>query len=186
MENVLNIKTREQFREWLARNSIFAIECFVEVKRGRPQEGVFSYLDAVEEAICFGWIDSVQKPINGKMYQRFSPRLKSSSWTELNKERARRLIKLGLIREEGRRILPDLDEEFVFDKEFVKALKKAKVWDTFLSFPELYQRIRCYNTVFYRDIDEETYKKALAHLIEETKNGNMYGEWNDYGRLLDY
>ena len=51
--------------------------------------------------------------------------------------------------------------------------------------PTLYQRVRAYNVAFYKNRAPEIYQKALAHLIEETKRGRMFGEWNDYGRLPD-
>ena len=56
----------------------------------------------------------------------------------------------------------------------------------FKQFPALYQRIRAYNVAFYKKRKgyEETYAKALTHLIAETKKGRMFGEWNDYGRLI--
>ena len=48
---------------------------------------------------------------------------------------------------------------------------------------KLYQRIRAYNVAFYKQRDRTMYEQTLAHLIEETKKGRMFGEWNDYGRL---
>ena len=106
---LLNIKTRAEFRAWLIENSSVAKECFIAVKRGEPIDSeTFYYLDAVEEALCFGWIDSVSKPINGIVYQRFSPRQPNSPWTELNKERVRRLEKLGLMTDAGRKVLPPM------------------------------------------------------------------------------
>ena len=68
----------------------------------------------------------------------------------------------------------------------VKELKKARIWSKFISFHPLYQRIRLSNLSFYRTKNVDAYKKMLMHIIAETKNGNMYGQWNDYGRLLDY
>ena len=77
---------RAQFREWLILHAADENECWIDVKRGRPTESeTFYYIDAVEEALCFGWIDSTQKLIMGKRLQRFTPRKKNSPWTELNK-----------------------------------------------------------------------------------------------------
>ena len=158
----------------------------MEVKKGKPTDTKhFWYIDAVEEALCFGWIDSSQKVIDGVRYQRFSPRRKGSVWTELNKERVRRLEKLNLMTEAGREVLPDMNDEFKMDKEIEKALKKENALDNFNAFPELYKKIRVYNINFYKKRLPETYKKALSHLVEETKKNKMYGEWNDYGRLLE-
>ena len=93
---ILNVHNRQEFRDWLTKNSLIEKECFLVLKRGKPTDPkVFYYLDAVEEALCFGWIDSVLKNIDGKMVQRFSPRTKNSPWSALNRERVKRLIKLG-------------------------------------------------------------------------------------------
>ena len=70
------------------------------VKRGRPQnDDTFWYIDAVEEALCFGWIDSTVKKLdNGITIQRLSPRKKGS-----NKERCRRMEKLGKMTQAGKK-----------------------------------------------------------------------------------
>ncbi len=180
-------RSRSQWREWLILNSGKCSECWLDVKRGRPErDDAFYYLDAVEEALCFGWIDSTVRIIDGVSMQRFSPRRKGSPWSELNLERVRRLEKLGLMTDAGRAVLPDIDAPFVIDTEIEKALRDAKCWTAFRSFPPLYQRIRAYNVVFCRKRSPVLYNKALSHLVEETKKGRMYGEWNDYGRLPGY
>jgi len=188
INNVLSIATHEEFRKWLATNHATALECWVEVKRGKPIDiNTFYYLDAVEEALCFGWIDSTNKIINEKRMQRFSPRKKNSPWTELNKERARRLEKLGLMTDAGRAVLPSMDPNvFKVNPAIESALREANVWETFKSYPLLYQRVRAYNVEFYLTRNPSQYEKSLSNLIEKTKAGKMYGEWNDYGRLLDY
>lgn len=189
MTNILyTITNRKQLREWLMLHSQSEKECWLVLKRGKPKDdNSFYYLDAVEEALCFGWIDSVYKKVDGITMQRFSPRSKSSPWTELNKERVRRLEKLGLMTDYGRAVLPDMGEQsFRIDSDIESALKSARCWSKFKQFPLLYQRIRAYNVYFYKTRNMEMYKKSLSHLIKETKSGNMFGEWNDYGRLIDY
>ncbi len=187
-KNILHITSRNEFREWLSLNSEIETECWIFVKRGKPTHNdCFYYLDAVEEALCFGWIDSTIRPTNGLPMQRFSPRRKNSPWTELNKERVRRLEALGLMTPAGRKVLPPMGvRSFKIDSDIEKALKEARVWSKFKEFPPLYQRIRAYNIGFAKNRYPESYRRALAHLIAETAKGKMYGEWNDYGRLLDY
>lgn len=185
-QNLLEIRDRQAFRKWLSLHCADENECWIELKRGRPTDGVFCYLDAVEEALCFGWIDSTQKEIDGKRMQRFSPRKKNSPWTELNKERVRRLERLHLMTDHGRAVLPPMGKHsFKISSEIETALKKARVWSTFKRFPPLYQRVRAYNIQFLHSRDKAMYEKALTHLINETKKGRMYGEWNDYGRLTE-
>lgn len=76
--------------------------------------------------------------------QRISPRKKSSPWSELNKERCRRLEKIGLMTSVGRSVLPDLSSEnFVIDDEVMNELREnEQVWNNFKNFPSLYQRVR--------------------------------------------
>lgn len=185
-KNILQRRNRHEFRQWLIEHGGSETECWVEVRRGRPDDnGAFWYLDAVEEALCFGWIDSTHRLIDGRRMQRFTPRKKNSPWTELNKERVRRLERLGLMTDVGRSVLPPMGERsFRFDSDIVATLKAARVWTKFRSFPPLYQRIRAYNVAFYKQRDRAMFEQTLAHLIEETKKGRMFGEWNDYGRLL--
>ena len=86
-QNILALTTRHEFRKWLEENSAAESECYLFLKRGKPVDNEhFWYLDAVEEALCFGWIDSTIRMISGKAMQRFSPRRAASGWTELNKE----------------------------------------------------------------------------------------------------
>ena len=112
--NVLyEVCNRGMFRKWLASNHNTASACWIFVRRGSPkeQDSSFWYIDAVEEALCFGWIDSVVKKADGiHTMQRFSPRKKCSQWSELNKERCRRLDKLRLMTPAGRSVLPDMRE----------------------------------------------------------------------------
>ena len=186
-QNILQCRNRHEFRLWFMEHYDSETECWVEVRRGRPDDdSVFWYLDAVEEALCFGWIDSTHRLINGRRMQRFTPRKKNSPWTELNKERVRRLEHMGSMTDAGRRVLPPMGERsFKFDADIVAALKAARAWTKFRQFPPLYQRIRAYNVAFYKQRDKAMYEQTLSHLIDETKKGRLYGEWNDYGRLID-
>ena len=187
-ENVLEIRNRFEFRQWLTLNSLEETECWIKVKRGKPiSPNVFYYLDAVEEALCFGWIDSTHAVIDGVRMQRFSPRKKNSPWTELNKERVRRLEKLGLMTDAGRAVLPAMGaRSFRVDPDIEAALKRARAWSKFKAFPPLYRRVRAGNVAFYKKRNPAMYEQTLSHLIAETKQGRMFGEWNDYGRLLEY
>lgn len=144
------------------------------------------YLDVVEEALCFGWIDGVKKKTTqNQLLQRLSPRSKKSSWTELNKERVRRLERLGLMTEGGRKVLPDISSNsFIIDKFIENRLKEdVLVYENFMSFPELYRRVRI-DTIQQVKNDQDLYLKRLDKFIQNTKQNNMYGSWNDNGRLL--
>lgn len=144
------------------------------------------YLDAVEEALCFGWIDSTLKNVDGVALQRFGPRAKSSRWTELNKARCRRLEKLGLMTERGRAVCPDLEAEFEIIPEIMEAFAQFDAaWRNFRAFPELYQRVRIDNIQRVRTC-KELFDSRLKKLIAASGRNEMIGEWNDCGRLLEY
>lgn len=187
MENILNITTRVQLRNWLVLNSSTEKSCWVIISITQKPETLL-YLDAVEEALCFGWIDGIKKKYSeDKLIQRFSPRTKKSSWTELNKQRALRLERLGLMTEHGRKVLPDLcNNDFIMDKVIENRLRENEdTYSNYINFPELYRRIRIDTIVQVRN-NPELFEKRLNKFIEKTKNGEMYGAWNDNGRLLNY
>ena len=187
MSNVLEVKSRDELRQWLAMNHDTAKECWVAVKRGRPvDDGTFWYIDAVEEAMCFGWIDSTTKKLDcGVTVQRLAPRRKNSLWSELNKERCRRMERLGRMTDAGRAVLPDMTEKgFIIDNAILKALQSDPVaWGNFQKFPALYQRVRI-DTIQIKKKQPELFYSRLQKLIDNTRKGIMYGEWNDNGRLL--
>ena len=127
--DILSYTSREEFRQWLMEHHDSAKECWVTVKKGKPScgDGCLFYLDAVEEALCFGWIDSTNKTHGGRTLQRFSPRKKSSPWSELNLERCRQLEKLQLMTESGRKALPETPDTgtFAIDPDIVHAFGKT-------------------------------------------------------------
>jgi Uncharacterized protein conserved in bacteria len=187
IENLIEARSREDLRAWLQQHSKTEKCCWVAV-RMTPVPDTLLYLDAVEEALCFGWIDGVKKKISEtQTVQRLSPRRKRSSWTELNKERVRRLEKLGLMTEEGRKVLPDMElDSFAIDPEIEQRLKEdEKVYTNFLAFPDLYKRVRI-DTIQSRKHEPELFRSRLDKFIANTTENKMYGQWHDYGRLLDY
>ena len=185
--NILCICRREDFRRWLIDNHQTEKDCWVAVKRGKtPPVDALWYLDAVEEALCFGWIDSTVKNVDGVTLQRFGPRTKNGRWTELNKERCRRLEKFGMMTEKGRTACPDLDAEFVIEPDIITEFEANPVaWSNFRSCPSLYQRVRIDN-IQAKKSDKKLFSSRLTKLIEASGRGEMIGDWHDCGRLLDY
>ncbi|TDF89182.1 YdeI/OmpD-associated family protein [Paenibacillus piri] len=187
IENLITVKSREDLRVWLHEKGKTEKSCWIVVGM-TPNPDTLLYLDAVEESLCFGWIDGVKKKISEtELAQRLSPRSKRSSWTELNKERVRRLEKLGLMRDEGRKVLPDMDHDsFKIDRVIEQRLKEErKVYENFLAFPALYKRVRIDTIQSYKN-QPQLFKSRLDKFITNTKKNKMYGQWHDNGRLLDY
>lgn len=183
MENVLMINNREALRKWLESYSEKEKCCWVSVSI-KQTPNVLLYLDAVEEALCFGWIDGIKKKDeNGILMQRLSPRKKNSSWTQLNIERAKRLINLGIMTRQGKKILPDLDAEFIIYDEILEKLQSDLICkENFENFPELYKKIKIDNIQsVYKD--KKLFNQRLEKFITNTSKNLMYGNWNDNGRL---
>ena len=107
--SLLTITERRQLREWFEANHLTERCCWVACNRSKTAKpDTLPYLDIVEEALCFGWIDSTLKRLpDGRLAQRLSPRRKGSHWTELNKERCRELERRGLMTDAGRKALPE-------------------------------------------------------------------------------
>lgn len=186
MKNILDIHTRTEFRKWLSKNYNKETECWIIAKRGKtPPKDLVWYIDAVEEALCFGWIDTVHKNIDGSDMQKFTPRAVKSCWSELNKERCRRLEKLGLMTDAGRKVLPDMTEKgFAVDPEIQAAFRENRqAAKNFSGFPPLYRRVRIDCIQRDKNKDRKVFENRLKKLIEYSQDGKMFGEWNDYGRL---
>jgi hypothetical protein len=85
----------------------------------------------------------------------------------------------------GRSVLPDnFYNDFVIDEDIENRLRENEItYSNFISFPELYKRIRI-DTIIQVKKDPELFEKRLNKFIENTTKGKMYGEWNDNGRLL--
>lgn len=178
---------RAAWRAWLAENhassdTIWLV--FWKKASGRQRLG---YAEAVEEALCFGWIDSVGKRVSAAVRaQRFSPRRPRGNWTELNKARARRLISLKLMTDAGRAVLPDLETPFTVAPDVLAALNEAPgARGFFEACPLLYRRIRVGYVEEQRKKSPAEFAKRLANLVARCAERKHLGNWNDGGRLTD-
>jgi len=103
----LYVTTREDYRKWLLKNHRSKKEIWLIQYKKATKKPSIPYVEAVEEAICFGWIDGLEKSMDAERYAtRFTPRRPKSNWTETNRERARRMIAAGKMSEAGRAALP--------------------------------------------------------------------------------
>ena len=105
IDNLLEYNDREQLRWWLEENHSTTHHCWVATYRGKtPMPNALPYLAVVEEALCFGWIDSTVKRMpNGRLAQRISPRRVNSHWTALNLARIKDLEQRGLMTPAGQK-----------------------------------------------------------------------------------
>ena len=101
------VTTSDEFRKWLLKNHRTKKEIWLVQYKKATKKPSINYVDAVEEALCFGWIDGLEKGMDAERYAlRFSPRRPKSNWTNTNKERARKMIAEGRMTPAGRAALP--------------------------------------------------------------------------------
>ncbi len=141
---------------------------------GKPR---IEYNDAVEQALCFGWIDSIVKKLDDDhTVQRFSPRKPKAKYSQANIERLRYLVEKKTVIKEISETLGDvLNEEFIIPPDILKVIKANKdAWKNFKKFSEPYKRIRIAFIDGARKRPEE-FKKRLRHFIEMTEKNKMFG-----------
>ncbi|KXS44149.1 YdeI/OmpD-associated family protein [Methanolobus zinderi] len=118
----LYVTDRDEWRNWLDKHHNQKKEIWLVYYKKHTNKPRIPYDDAVEEAICFGWIDSTVRTLDDERYmQKFTPRKKKSNWSDLNKERARKMIKAGKMTEAG---CEKIRELLVEDKNGLKTGKK--------------------------------------------------------------
>lgn len=107
MTSPIFFSDREQWRSWLVRNHSSKKEAWLLLYKKRTGKPGLSLDEAVEEAICYGWIDSILRRVDDEKHMlRFSPRKKNSKWAVSNLERAQNMIRQGKMTESGLRLLP--------------------------------------------------------------------------------
>lgn len=134
-------KSRADWRRWLRANHARASGVWLVFIKGADRK--LTYADSVEEALCYGWIDSTMRPIDARRYrQMFTPRKKKSTWSALNKRRIEALMasgkmaapglaKIEAAKADGSWTSLDAVEALVMPPDFVRALaanKKAKAF----------------------------------------------------------
>ena len=129
----LYVTNRDDWRSWLKDNHATEKEIwlvFFKKKTGKPS---IPYEDAVEEAICFGWIDSIVKKIDDERYfQKFTPRTDKAGWSAINKIRAERMIQQGRMRMAGRSKIREAKRSGSWDETSTS----KKPWDMPLELKE--------------------------------------------------
>lgn len=174
-ENILNITTRAEWRNWLQMNFNTEKEIWLVYAKKSSGEQRIQYNDAVEEALCFGWIDSTNKILDEHhTIQRFTPRKAKSSYSQPNIERLKWLAENNLIHPTIIKTVQEIiSREFVFPKDILDEIKKDKTaWNNYLKFPEPYKRIRIAYIESARKRPEE-FAKRLTNFIQKTRDNKL-------------
>lgn len=155
MENKLSFRNREEWRSWLKANGNKESFVWLILFKKKYRKKGLTLEDAVEEAICFGWIDGKLKRVDTERFSlRFSPRKKKSVWSKINKERAERLIKSRRMTEVGLVKIEEAKRNGIWERVYTnrtkeplpfdlkKALmKEKKAWINFQGFANTYRNM---------------------------------------------
>ena len=183
----LYITNRKDWRAWLEENYNKKKEIWLIYYKKHTKKKTIPYDDAVEEALCFGWIDSTVKRIDDEKHvQRYSPRNLKSVWSENNVSRVKKMIKEGKMKKVGLEkykygmknnlIAPLTDKKITTPEDFQKELKtNNKAFENFSLLAPSYKIMYIYWVISAKK--EETrkrrIKKAVKLLSENKKPWEM-------------
>ena len=175
--------TPEELRAWFEENHERATELWVGFHRKGSGVPSITWPEAVDEALCVGWIDGVRKRVDETRYtNRFTPRKPRSNWSAVNIARVAELTREGRMRPAGRRAFEQRSEArsavysyenrhlAAFDAEMEAEFRaEPEAWEFFQARPPGYRKLATWWVVSAKR--EETRRKRLATLIERSRSG---------------
>jgi uncharacterized protein YdeI (YjbR/CyaY-like superfamily) len=169
--------SRKAWRGWLQKHHTDSAGVWLVFAKKHSKLPTVSYDEAVEEALCFGWIDSINKKLGpDSRAQRYTPRRRNSPLSEMNKVRIRRLQADGKMTPAGLAAAPGvLDENFEAPPDILDALRSDdETWRNYQAFPESYQRIRV-GWIDGARSRPAVFKQRLAYFLKMTKRNKLFG-----------
>ena len=182
---IFSTSDRSEWRNYLEDHFDTSKEIWLVFPMKDSGEKSLSYNDAVEEALCFGWIDSINKHLDDlHCIRRFSPRKAGSPYSQPNIERLLWLEAHHMIHPKIREsILPVIEAPFVYPQDIMDAVRNdEEAWDHFQRFSDPYRRIRIAYIEAARKRPEE-FEKRLKNFIEKTRQNKLimgYGGIDKY------
>jgi uncharacterized protein YdeI (YjbR/CyaY-like superfamily) len=187
MNNTLYVTNRDEWRTWLKKNHNSRKEVWLVYYKKHTTKPRIPYEKAVEEALCFGWIDSTVKKLDKETYaQKFTPRKANSRWSELNQKRALKMIKAGRMAEAGLAKIrkakdngkwsetAQVKKEFVLPPRLKKVLmRNEKAWKNFNNLAPSYKRL--YAGWILSAKREETRQRRLKEAMELLEKNRKLG-----------
>ena len=178
-KSTLYVASRKEWRAWLKKHYKSEPEVWLVYFKKLSGKPRIPYNDAVEEALCFGWIDSTVKSLGEDRFaQRFSPRKPKSGYSQANKERLRALAKQRKLTPEVLASVQEIisqDDKFRAPPDIIAAIRESPdAWANFKGFSPAYVRIRISFIEAARNRPEE-FKKRLRYFIQMTEKGRQFG-----------
>jgi len=174
--------TQADFRAWLDRNHETAAELWVGLHRKGSGKPSITWPEAVDHALCFGWIDGIRKRVDDTSYMnRFTPRRPTSMWSAVNVKRALELIELGLMAPAGLRAFEARRDNRIgiysyeqrpqeLPAKYARPFRaNARAWKAWRAMPPSYRKAATWWVISAKR--EETRERRLTTLIETTARG---------------
>lgn len=181
--NSVRAANRDKWRAWLEKNHATVTEVWLVFAKKGSGEATVSYEEAVQEALCFGWIDGLVKRLDEKHYmQRFTPRKAGSNWSESNRKRFTKMVAEGRMTAAGLARPPQATSKYVPFAECTdrapaylrKAFKENEpVWTNFETMPPSHRKR--YIAWIDSAKKEETRQRRIAEAIVLLKQKRELG-----------
>ncbi len=171
----LYVTDRASWRAWLEASFQVQSEIWLIYPKKATGKPRIEYNTAVEEALCFGWIDSTVRSLDPQhTIQRFCPRRSRSTFSQANKERLRRMLEQNKIHPSLRKAVNDvLAAPFFFPPDIISRIQADPIaWANYQRFSAPYQRIRIAFIDAARKRPEE-FDKRLKNFMEKSRQGKM-------------
>ena len=178
--------TQAAFRKWLEKNHAKVRELLIRLYKMEAREQGMTYREALDEALCFGWIDGVRRRHDERSFvQRFSPRRAKSFWSQINLKRYRELLAEGRVAAPGRAAFEARDQKtkgrYSFESKPValapvyarKLRAQPRAWEYFESRPPWYRRVCAFWVMSAKK--PETRARRLDELIARSARGTVVG-----------
>jgi len=187
LPNALFFKNKDAWRSWLEKNHTILDEVWLIHYKKTSGKEYLNHFDAVEEALCFGWIDSKIKKIDeDKFILRYSPRKPKSVWSKINKETAEKMISLGKMTQTGFNKINEAKKHGFWDTAYTNLVKEKlpsdlknalmgnkKAWNNFQHFANSYRNT--YIGWIKNAKTEETRKKRICEVAKRSLENKKPG-----------
>jgi uncharacterized protein YdeI (YjbR/CyaY-like superfamily) len=181
IKNPISFTGKREWRGWLIKNHDKEKEIWIVFFKKHTQKEGLTYAEAVEEALCFGWIDGILNRIDDEKHMiRFSPRKQGSVWSKINKEKSEKLIKEGRMTDAGIKSIEEAKKNGLWQKAYTnkkiekmpsdlkeELIKEKQALENFNKFAATYKNM--YVGFILAAKTDETRRSRIAKVVENAR-----------------
>ena len=188
LNSALNLRNKKEWRKWLEKNNSTSTEIWLIHYKKSSNKKNLTHNEAVEEALCFGWIDSTLKRIDDEKYiLRYTPRKNKSVWSKINKETAERMISKGKMTPSGLEKINIAKKNGLWKKAYTNKIREKLpsdlekslysdniAWENFHNFANSYRNM--YIGWIKNAKTDETRIKRINEVVKRSRKNQKPGE----------